>query len=228
MTDTTPVQGSGGTTTDTTTTKPGGIASLKPDDFIKLFLAQMKNQNPMQPTDSSAILQQMSQISQISASNDMQKTMKDLSTSVNTTLANSQVLQATQLIGKNVQIQSTVSPLIQDEGLSGSVMVPGPASEVNVSIMDSAGNTIQTIPLGVARSAGLMDFKWNGIDKNGIVMPPDFYHMVATSVVGGKAVTSQTAGSFKVNSVALDPATGVILNVDGLGGKSMGEIIKIM
>ena len=117
---------------------------LNPNDFIKLFMTQLTHQNPMQPTDSSAILQQMSQIATIQASNDMQKSMADLSANVNASLTNTQLLQATQLVGHGVEIESGVSPLVKngnDQLLSGSVMVPSAASDVTVTFLEVRYNS---------------------------------------------------------------------------------------
>ncbi|MEO8400427.1 MAG: FlgD immunoglobulin-like domain containing protein [Gammaproteobacteria bacterium] len=202
---------------------------LSPDDFIKLFLAQMKNQNPMHPSDSSAILQQMAEISTISASKDMQNTLNALSKSVNTTLGNSQVLEATQLIGKKVQIPSAIAPLVAEEGLSGSVFLPAPATSVSVTIKDATGATVRTIECPASPTGGLLDFKWDGKNSDGKQLNPDFYNISATAMIGGKSIPVHTAGAFTVKSVALNQKTGgVILNVDGLGGTDMGDIIKIL
>lgn len=206
-----------------------GKKELSPDDFIKLFLTQLRNQNPMQPMDSSAILQQMSQISSISSANAMQKTMRELENHVDIALGKSELLQATQMIGKHVAVPSEVSPLTKEEGLSGSVLLEKPASDVKVTIKDSAGNLIKTIDLGASTSTGLMDFKWDGVDNDGHEMKPDYYHISATATVEGKEYPMQTVGSFKVSSVASNQNTGkVILNVDGLGGMTMDDVIKVL
>lgn len=204
---------------------------LNPDDFVKLFLTQLTHQNPLQPTDSSAILQQMSQVSSIEAANNMQKSMSALADSVHASLANTQLLQATALVGKNVEIQSGVSPLVKNnEGqiLNGSVFVPDAASDVTVTIKDPTGkNVVKTIELGKTMSSGLLDFNWDGKDLNGNVMDPGYYQITATATLNGKQEQVGTAGSFKINSVGLDQQ-GVIFNVDGLGGKHAGDIIKIL
>ena len=210
--------------------KPKGPRNeLAPDDFITLFLAQMRNQNPMKPTDSSAILQQMSEVSSISANKDMQKTLNGLAQNVNMALANSQVLQSTQMIGKHVQIASDSAPLIKDEGLSGSAIVPAAASKVQVKIKDAVGNVIKTIDCGAAASGGLVDFNWDGKGDDGKQYDPGFYTMNATATINGTTAAVHTAGAFKVNSVGLNQQSGgVILNVDGVGGTEMGDIIKIL
>ena len=69
----------------------GGVMGLSSDDFMKLFLAQLQNQDPTKPMDDSQMLSELSQMTQVSTLNSLQ-----------TTLAGSQLSQASALIGKNV------------------------------------------------------------------------------------------------------------------------------
>ncbi len=220
-------------TNNVSATNVGEVADrtqLSPNDFIKLFLTQLTHQNPMQPTDSSAILQQMSQIASIQASHDMVKSMADISSNVSASIPNTQLLQAAQLVGHGVEVQSGVSPLVKNGEsslLSGSVMMPGAANDITVTISDPTGKTpLKTISLGNAKSAGLMDFTWDGM-VDGKPMDPGYYQISATANVNGQTVPINTAGTFTVKSVALDQQ-GIIFNVDGLGGTRPGSIIKIL
>jgi len=206
---------------------------LSPDDFIKMFLAQLKNQNPMEPTDSSAILQQMSAISSIKSSDKLQATLGKLQDNVNVALGNTQMLSATQLIDKKVQILSDKSPLDKHgEGcsLSGSVYVPEKCTNVTVTIKDSGGNTVKTISLGPTGSKGLIDFSWDGLGgADGLKKyDPDLYKISATAAINGQEKEAATAGSYKVNSVAVNKTGNVIFNLDKYGGVGMSEILKIM
>lgn len=205
---------------------------LTPNDFMNLFLAQLQNQNPSSPMDSSTMLQTMASMGSMSTSADMAQKMDALSQSVQTTLGNSQVLDATQLIGKRVEVESGVSPLTQNADntltLSGSAEVPAAASDVTVTITDPSGqNVVKTIDLGAAANGGLMDFNWDGKDANGNPLAPGYYKISASATMGGKSEPIKTAGAFDVKSVALG-SNGVILNLDGLGGQNMGSIIKIL
>jgi len=83
-----------GTQLPSTIKKPA-TASMNPSDFINMMITQLQNQDPMQPTDSNALLQQMSAIGQMQASSDMQTTLQSL------TLQN-QIGAASSLIGKSV------------------------------------------------------------------------------------------------------------------------------
>ena len=69
---------------------------LKTDDFIKMMLTQLQNQDPLEPAKNQELLAQMSQIGQLQTSTQLQDTLKGL------TLQN-QLGSAGNLIGKLVQ-----------------------------------------------------------------------------------------------------------------------------
>ncbi len=210
------------------TRKPS--SELSPDDFMTLFLAQVKHPNPMQPMDSAATLQQMSAMSAIKSQEKMQQTLQDLEKNINYTMGNTQVLQASTLIGKNIvyATQPQTSPLVKDVGMSGSVLVPQKASNVTLSITDPKTNKIiQTISLGDAGGAGAMDYKWDGKIGNANA-DPGYYKISATATIDGKVTPIAAAGTFKVNSVTFDDS-GLVMNLEGYGGVHMDDhFIKIV
>ena len=69
---------------------------LKTDDFIKMMLTQLQNQDPLEPAKNQELLAQMSQIGQLQSANQLQDTLKSL------TLQN-QLGSAGNMIGKLVQ-----------------------------------------------------------------------------------------------------------------------------
>jgi flagellar basal-body rod modification protein FlgD len=86
----------------TTSTSSGGVDSLSSsgstsaynlstDDFMKLFLAQMQNQDPTKPMDDSQMLSELAQMTEVSTLQSVQKA-----------LAGSQLAQSSALIGKTV------------------------------------------------------------------------------------------------------------------------------
>lgn len=203
---------------------PGQRNALDQQDFMKLFTAQLRAQNPSKPLDTAAMMQQMSQLASLSATEALEKSVKSLNENLN----KSQIMGATQAIGKTVQIPSKVSPLVKGEGLNGSAIVPQPASAVTITIKDDNNNVVKTIEKP-GSGAGVVDFEWDGKDDSGKELEPKFYHISATATIAGNPVEIPTAGNFKVKSVALNKTTGeIIFNVDGLGGVEMSHIVKIL
>jgi flagellar basal-body rod modification protein FlgD len=82
-----------GTNNVDTITKSGTSSgyNLSTDDFMKLFLAQLQNQDPTKPVDDSQMLNELSQMTQVSTLQGVQ-----------TALQGSQLAQSSALIGKNV------------------------------------------------------------------------------------------------------------------------------
>lgn len=197
---------------------------LSQDDFIKILLTQMRLQTPQNPFDSNSMMQQMSQLTNLSATKEMEKAVATL----NTNLGANQVLAASQLVGKKVQVANELSPLTATEGLKGSLILPESADNIIVTIRDQNNKVVKTLPLG-ASEAGVVDFKWDGLDADNKACNPAYYKMSVSAMINGQNVAIPTAGTFNVNSVALDKnGNGVILNLDGIGGINMKDLIKIL
>ena len=194
------------------------------EGFMKLFLTQLKLQDPMKPTSNTEMMQQMAQMTSLSSSQELEKTINSLSSN----LGSSQVLQASQLIGHSVQLPSKVAELSDTKGLNGSVIMPTASNNIVVSITDPNNQVVKTINLN-AGSSGVVDFHWDGLDADGNKLNPNFYTISASAAIDGKQVAVPTAGTFSVNSVAMDQKdNSVILNLSGMGGVKMNDIIKIV
>jgi flagellar basal-body rod modification protein FlgD len=140
----------------------------------------------------------------------------------------SQWILSLLLLGKRVEIMSKTSSLYGDLGLMGSVFLPPLASEVTVTISDMKDNILKKLELGEFKTAGIIDFKWDGIDLSGAPNKPDSYKMSATATVNGKQITVQTGGVFVVSSVAVSPS-GPIINLDGVvGAVSLSQLVKVL
>jgi flagellar basal-body rod modification protein FlgD len=95
-------------TTATTTTSPlAGASSAKPadhvlgkDDFLKLMVAQMKNQDPMNPADDKDNIAQMAQFSSLEQITNLANATQELANRLSLT-------QNVGLLGHNVTYKTT-------------------------------------------------------------------------------------------------------------------------
>lgn len=78
-----------------------GGADLDQNAFLQLLMAQMKNQDPLNPTDSGEFLSQQAQFTQISELQQLNRTMS----------SSNEMMQASSLIGKDVQMEDPDNPL---------------------------------------------------------------------------------------------------------------------
>jgi flagellar basal-body rod modification protein FlgD len=92
------VNATGGPTV-TTDTLPGGAAqTLSQNDFLKLLVAQMTSQDPMNPTSDTQMAAQMAQFTSLQQSSTM-------SANIATMLTQQQILQANGMLGGTVTLQ---------------------------------------------------------------------------------------------------------------------------
>lgn len=89
---------------------------LKTEDFIKMMITQLQNQDPMEPAKNEQLLAQMSQIGQLEASQSLQESLKTL-------VLQNNLGSAGNLIGKMVEGQTADGEPI--DGLVTSVRVEG-------------------------------------------------------------------------------------------------------
>lgn len=76
-----------------------GFSDLDMDEFLQLLITEMQNQDPLDPMENSEMLQQIGQIREIGATDQLSSTL--------TNFANTQdLISASGLIGRNVQALS--------------------------------------------------------------------------------------------------------------------------
>jgi len=81
-----------------------GYASLNADDFLKLFLAEMQNQDPLQPMETSEIMSQISSIREIQANTQLTETLEAVTLGQN--LATGSSLISRTVVGLNEQLKT--------------------------------------------------------------------------------------------------------------------------
>lgn len=195
----------------------GKDKALSQADFLSLLTQQMRNQDPTKPMDSSQMVSQLAQISQVSATQALQSSFDGLSAA----LQGNQILQASGMVGRSVVVPSAAGTL-RDGGLDGAVNVPDGGGQVLVKISDSAGNVLRTISLGTP-AAGLVRFHWDGIGDSGEPLTPGTYGLAAQA--GNTAVATYVSG--KVTGVGMTGSDGTYLDVDGFGGVLLSQVAQI-
>ncbi|MEP6969857.1 MAG: flagellar hook capping FlgD N-terminal domain-containing protein, partial [Betaproteobacteria bacterium] len=113
------------------------------DRFLKLLVAQLSNQDPMNPMDNAQMTSQMAQISTVSS---IEKTNASLA-GLAAQLASMQTLQAGSLVGRDVLIEGN-RLAIQDGKASGAVDLDLPADKVVVDVLSAGGQVLESFNLG--------------------------------------------------------------------------------
>ena len=143
-----------GSATNTVTRNEAGSA----DRFLKLLVAQMQNQDPLNPMDNAQITSQMAQINTVNGINQLNTTVEGLSAQ----FLQLQTLQGAALVGRDVTLQGDRLAVAQGVGVGG-FELSSPADRVKVEILAPSGHVVGTLDLG-AQGAGGHGFSWPAQD----------------------------------------------------------------
>lgn len=167
------------------TTGPGGNTTTDPqqtqDRFLKLLVAQINNQDPLDPMDNAQMTTQMAQINTVSGIQQLNETLKGMADQ----MASSQALQGTTLIGRDALVEGDTLAFDGRTG-QGAFTLDGDASSVKVDIIGKSGETLDTLDLG-PRPSGQHGFAW---DAGGI--SPSQVARFAVRATRGSATVQDT------------------------------------
>ncbi len=184
----------------------GMSAADQTQNFLKLLIAQIKNQDPMSPMDASTMTAQMSQLNMVSS-------MGTMNTSMQSMLAQMQsanFLNQATLIGRSPMVAGNTINFMGSEVILGANLA-NPLQGVVATIKDANGNVVGTADLGNLNS-GMTNFAFDGIDANGETMPNGIYRVEITgkNSAGGNETPTAYVGS-PVVSIMKDGSSGQAL-----------------
>ena len=218
--------------TGTSSAATGSSSQNLSDTFLKLLVAQMNNQDPLNPVDNSQITSQMAQISTVTGIGNLNSTVSQLVTE----LQQSQAVQSSQLAGHMVLVPGNSLTLASTSASSGStpalaayggISLAQAADSVNVTVKDSTGATIRTINLG-ALGAGVQDFSWDGTTDSGAQAAAGSYSYSVSAKAGNQGVNATVYSAQQVVGVAPQSDGSVQLLLSNGSQVGFGSIAQIM
>ena len=214
-----------------TSSKAGNsMTDMGADDFLTLMVAQLQHQDPTKPMDNTEFVAQLAQFSTSTGVQELNESFGGLSAA----LSSSQMLQATDLVGRQITTESNVGFLETATDADGE---PVAALDATVSlggnrgdmlyVQDMTGQLIFSTALP-ADATGDFPVRWSGLDAEGNMMPPGSYRISAETSMGGAVSAVPVYAHNRVQSVSIDPATGTaLLNLVDGSKLSFAEIRNI-
>ncbi|HVP63092.1 MAG TPA: FlgD immunoglobulin-like domain containing protein [Myxococcaceae bacterium] len=208
-------------TTPPSTASTQGPSQLGQQDFLKLLMAQLSNQDPTAPADSQAFVAQLAQFAQV-------ESLTTMSSQLNTMVvaqASANQLSTAALVGKQVAYSSNTVHLVSGQTTTVNASLSGNASSVSAVIKDGSGRTVRTVRVG-ASASGPISIPWDGRDDAGNALGDgDYTVSVVASDSAGKPVTVSTSGSGLVSGVSFaDGVPELLVN----GGKvKLADVTEI-
>lgn len=198
-------------------------SKLGQQEFLKLMITQIQNQDPFKPLENGEFISQMAQFGTVSGIQDLQNSFASLSSS----LVSNQALQASSLVGRSILVESGQVNLVKDATIEASAVVDSSASSVTVDVVDFSNQVVKTIELG-PQSRGLAKFTWDGTDNKGRAVVPGQYGLQVKAVVNGKTVALGTMVTEKVESVTFGSGQqGLLLNTVSKNSYGFNQIKQV-
>ncbi|WP_288474217.1 flagellar hook assembly protein FlgD [uncultured Pseudomonas sp.] len=195
-------------------------SQLGKDEFLKLMVAQMNNQNPLEPQGNGEFIAQLAQFSTVEG-------ITNLNTSVSSILSgsqSSQALQASTLVGRKVIVDTDKVKVDTSADFKGALNLTASSPNVWVNVYNDAGNQVNRLNLG-QQSSGLVNFTWDGTDANGKKLDAGTYRFEAQANVNDTTTAMKTSLPANVDSVTLGQnGSEMTLNLAGVGSIGISKV----
>jgi flagellar basal-body rod modification protein FlgD len=215
---------------NTTTSAVGSLTSamsgnkaMGRDAFLKLLVAQLKNQDPLKPQDNSAFVAELAQFSSLEQSMGVNDRLDQMMLQ-NQGLANANVVN---MVGSVATVRgSLITTDGSGTGTPIAFTLDRKSAQTVVQIKDAAGNVIRTLDMG-ERNGGITKINWDGRSDEGIVQPAGTYavSVKAADEDGGTVIVSQeTTGT--IQGVSFDKGYPVLRLSNGVSAP-VSDLLRV-
>lgn len=187
------------------------------DRFLKLLVAQLNNQDPLNPMDNAQMTTQMAQINTVSGIQELNATLKGMAAQFSSQTA----LQGTSLIGREALLPGESLTFKNGQG-KAAFSLEGKTTDVKVDIMGTNGEVIKTIEMG-ALNGGLHGFSWDaeGVD------PATVKGFKVRAMSGSERVDAVSLQRLSVDSVSFSSGSIYMLLQDG-STRAYNDVLAFM
>ena len=182
-------------------------SNMGKQDFLKLLVAQLQHQDPLQPMNNTDFVAQLAQFSSLEQQITSNENLSLLQLG-QTAMTNSQVAG---LIGKEVEAKGGAVQLSK-KGAATSVnfTLPSAAKDVTIQIKDAKGNLVRTLKLSNLKG-GLNSITWDGKDSVGNAMSAGTYSVgYDAKDAAGKTLTVSSKFTGMVTGVTYENGVPVL------------------
>lgn len=181
--------------------------TLGKDDFLKIMITQMKNQDPTNPFKAEQMASEIAQFTNVEQLQNLNQQMGKL-VNANQPLER---LAMTNMIGKTVTIDRERFTHTENSASPMTYQLDRDAKNVKVAILSESGETIATKELGPMK-AGAQTFNWDGVKDNSLpAKSGNYLFRVDARDSSDRQIPMNTRGQAKVAGVSFEGNEGVLL-----------------
>lgn len=181
------------------------------DEFLKLLVAQMTHQDPLNPMDGQEMASQLAQFSSVEQLMNLGQKFDTQTASLDAMLGVVNNTAAVGLIGHTVMVADGLVAAGPDGTREGSVIVPSGGGNATLTIQDLDGNTVRTVDLGALTEGE------TPLDIAGALdgLPAGSYRVAVELEAGDERISLQPRIAVPVDGVRLS-ATGAFITSGSL------------
>ena len=194
---------------------------LGKDDFLKLFVTQLQNQDPLSPDDGAEMAAKLAQFNGLEQMMNMNTTLAKMVESQNS----GRSLQLVNYIGKEVTLEGGRLQLAGGKFKEPNFDLKAPSARTTLQIRDGSGHTVFEKELG-AQGQGQHRVEWDGKIANGAQAPDGAYTFsVAAKNSDGKDLPVVTQTTAKITGVDIKDLEGSLFT--DLGKIKYSDVVSI-
>jgi flagellar basal-body rod modification protein FlgD len=204
-----------------TATSRSGLADNY-NTFLVLLTAQLQNQDPLSPMDSTQFTQQLVQYSQVEQQIRTNEQLSGLVTQYQAASAGA----ALSYLGKDALIEADTSTLPAGGAATWAYNLPeAAASAVEISIRNASG--VEVFSADGVRGMGDHAFNWDGTMTNGQKAPAGVYRMVVSAKdAAGETITPTM--TVRENILGVDFSGTTPMVITSSGSRELGQVRAVM
>ncbi len=158
--------------------KPAVRKEVGKEAFLKLLVAQLENQDPLDPLENTEFVAQLAQFSSLEGIQNLQLEMGNVSDNI----ASLKNFSVSSLVGRVVTTEGDAFDY-RGEPVSLGYELEGSAEEVLLTVHDASGRTVRSISTQ-GGPAGSYQAVWDGRDSNGNLLGPGAYSFTVSALDG--------------------------------------------
>lgn len=181
---------------------------LGKDDFLKLFVTQLQNQDPMNPDDGTEMAAKLAQFNGLEQMMNVNKGIEKLVTA-QTTDRNMSMMN---YIGKEVTVDGGRTRLENGKPTNSEFSTEAPIASATLEIRDASGLMVNQLDLG-SMDKGTHEIKWDGKTSEGRQLNEGVYtYNITARNSDGEPVAINLSSKAKINGVDIKDKDGALFS----------------